>query len=92
MEEGTQALHDLNRIGKEMTNLQDIYVSLNEVAVSQQVSLLDSVQSRISQVAETAKHTVVELNHAQSRMDYWTRMKVYALTGVTAVGVLFWLV
>jgi t-SNARE complex subunit (syntaxin) len=93
MEEGsTQSLHDLSRIGKEMSNLQDIYVSLNEVVVNQQASLLDSVQSRLSRAADTAKNTVTELSRTQGTMDYWTRVKLYAITGTTAIGLFLWLV
>ena len=92
LEEGRQSLHDLNRISKEMSSLQDIYVSLNESAVSQQASVIDSVQSRVASIAETARSTVDELSHAKNRMDYWTRIKLYTVTGVTAVGIFFWLV
>lgn len=92
MEEGRQSLHDLNRISKEMSSLQDIYVSLNESAVAQQGSVIDSVQSRVASVADTARKTVDELSRAKNRMDYWTRIKLYTVTGITAVGVFFWLV
>lgn len=92
LEEGRQTLHDLNRISKEMTNLQDIYVSLNDTAVSHQSSIIDSVQSRVSAAATTAKQTVEELSRAKNRMDYWTRIKLYTVTGVTAIGIFIWLV
>ena len=92
MEEGKQAMHDLSRISKEMTNLQDIYVSLNDTAVNQQSSIIDSVQSRVASVADTARNTVEELSRAKNRMDYWTRLKLYTVTGITAVGIFFWLV
>ena len=92
MEEGHQTMHDLSRISKEMTNLQDIYVSLNDSAVNQQSSIIDTVQSRVASVADTARHTVEELSRAKNRMDYWTRLKLYTVTGITAVGIFFWLV
>ena len=92
MEEGKQTMTDLSRISKEMTNLQDIYVSLNETAANQQSSIIDTVQSRVASVADTARHTVEELSRAKNRMDYWTRLKLYTVTGVTAVGIFFWLV
>lgn len=93
MEEGSRAqtLSDLTRMGKDMNSLQDMYFSLSEVA-SQQSTLIDSVQGRISQAATSAKNTVVELNKAKDRMDHWTRIKVYTVSGITAVGILFWLI
>ena len=94
MEEGLQGqtLHDLNRINKEMHSLQDIYYSLSETATSHQSSVLDSVQSKLSEVGHSASSAVKELTRAKDRMDYWTRVKVYTVTGLAAVGVLFWVI
>ncbi len=95
MEEGNQTrttLHDLTRVHKEMSNLQDIYYTLSETAQSQQHTLLDSVSSNLSKASEKVTETVKELNRAQERLDYWTRIKLYAVTGVAAVGLVIWLV
>lgn len=94
MEEGNKAqtLVDLTRINKDMNSLQDMYYSLSEVASTQQASLIDSVQSKLAQASSTAKNTVTELTRATDRMDYWTKVKVYAAAGVTAVGLFFWVI
>lgn len=93
MEEGMrgQTLQDLKRINGDMSSLQDIYFSLSEVASGQQ-SVIDSVQSKLSQVGHSATSAVHELNKAKDRMDYWTRLKVYTVTGVAAVGLFFWII
>ena len=94
MEEGIQGntLTDLNRINKEMNSLQDIYYSLSEVASSQQGSLIDSVQGKLSKVTSTASSAVQELNRAKDRLDYWTRIKMYSVTGLAAIGIFFWVI
>jgi t-SNARE complex subunit (syntaxin) len=94
MEEGTQAqtLQDLTRINKEMNSLQDIYVSLSEVAGSQQGSLIDSVQSKLSRASQSATAAVSELARAKDRMDNWTKIKVYTVSGLAAVGLFIWIV
>ena len=93
LEEGVQCqtLQDLNRVNREMNSLQDIYYSLSEVATSQQGSVIDSVQAKLSQAGHTASSAVQELARAKDRMDYWTRIKVYSVTGAAAVGLFFWI-
>jgi t-SNARE complex subunit (syntaxin) len=92
MEEGGrgQTLEDLKRMNKDMTSLQDIYFSLSEVAGSQS-SLIDSVQSRLVHASSSASAAVQELSRANGRMGFWTKMKIYTVTGLAAVGVLFWI-
>jgi hypothetical protein len=94
MEDGTQAqtLQDLTRINKDMSSLQDIYVSLSEAAGSQQGSLIDSVQSKLSKASQSASAAVTELARAKDRMDYWTKLKVYTVSGLATVGLLIWIV
>lgn len=94
LEEGKnhqQTLQDLNRVHKEMSSLQDIYYSLSETAHSQH-TLLDTVSANLSRATETVSGTVRELNKAKDRLDYWTRIKVYAVTGVASIGLLVWLI
>ncbi len=93
MEEGTQGqtLQDLQRINRDMNSLQDIYVSLSEAA-NTHGSLLDSVQTRMGEISNSASSAVQELKRASDRMDYWTRVKLYAVSGVAAVGLFFWIV
>lgn len=92
MEEGSRShtLQDLSRINREMNSLQDIYVSLSEVAKNQD-SILDSVQGKLETVARSAGSAVHELNKAKDRLDYWTRIKLYAVSGAAAVGIVIWL-
>lgn len=92
MEEGSSVLSDLTRINKDMNSLQDMYYSLSEVAVNQQATLIDSVQHKISQASTSAKNTLEQLAVAKDKMDYWTRVKVYTLAGVSAIGILVWLI
>lgn len=94
MEEGsrkTHTLQDLKRLNRDMTSLQDIYVSLSE-ATNSQGSMLDSVQDKLSIVGRSASSAVQELNKAKDRMDYWTRVKLYAVSGIAAVGFVVWLI
>ena len=92
MEEGVrgQTLEDLTRMHKDMNSLQDIYFSLSEVA-SSQTSILDSVQERLGQASSSASAAVRELSQASTRIDSWTRIKIYTVTGVASVGLLFWI-
>lgn len=92
MEEGVrgQTLEDLTRMHKDMNSLQDIYFSLSEVA-SSQTSLLDSVQERLGQASSSASAAVRELSQASGRIDSWTRIKIYTVTGVASLGLLFWI-
>jgi t-SNARE complex subunit (syntaxin) len=92
MEEGSRSLtlQDLSRINKEMNSLQDIYVSLSDVARNQE-SVLDSVQDKLGSVARSASSAVQELNKAKDRLDYWTRIKLYTVSGAAAVGFVIWL-
>jgi t-SNARE complex subunit (syntaxin) len=93
MEEGNrgQTLEELKRINRDMTSLQDIYVSLSETA-SNQGSLLDSVQDKLNTVGRSASSAVQELNKAKERLDYWTKIKLYAVSGIAAVGFVVWLI
>lgn len=90
MEEGT-VLTDLTRIKKDMTTLQDVYVALSEASASQS-SRLSIVQEKLGQAGHATCEAVRELNRAKDRMDYWTRMKVYAASGVVSICLLLWLV
>jgi hypothetical protein len=93
MEEGGRAhtLENLSKINKEINSIQDVYVSLSEVAVSQG-SLLDSVNEKLGSAARSATSAVRELNRAQEKLDYWTKIKVYAVSGTAALGLILWLI
>lgn len=93
MEEGTRShtLQDLQRINKEMSTLQDIYVSLSDASQSH-TSLLDSVQSKVGEIGASASSAVQELKRANDRLDYWTRMKIYGVSGLAAVGIILWVI
>lgn len=93
IEEGnqTRTLQDLNRVHKEMSTLQDIYYTLSETAQSQH-TLIDTVSSKLSKASEKVSDTVKELGKAKERLDYWTRIKLYVVSGVAAVGLVIWFV
>lgn len=93
IEEGTRSntLRDLQRINNEMNSLQDIYVSLSD-ASERHTSLLDSVQTKVGEIGASASSAVHELKRANDRLDYWTRLKLYGVSGLAAVGIILWVI